>query len=105
MATCGLQRGDSLPVGLAGVGLLGGTAVQRDRRTAGLLGDPARVEEGLMIMVDADPGLDRDRYAVRCGRPTVAIKIIRSRSRLYGSAAPPPLRVTFGTGQPKFRST
>ena len=25
--------------------------------------------------------------------------------RLYGSAAPPPLRVTLGTGQPKFRST
>ena len=63
-----LQRRDSLPVGLAGVRLLSRPAVQRDGRTAGLLGDPARVEEGLMIMVDADPSLDRDRYAVRCGR-------------------------------------
>ena len=25
--------------------------------------------------------------------------------RLYGNAAPPPLRVTFATGQPKFAST
>ena len=39
----------------------------------------------------------------RAAARTVAVKIIRSRSRLYGSAAPPPLRVTLGTGQPKFR--
>ena len=36
---------------------------------------------------------------------TVACRICRSRSRFQGSAAPPPLRVTLGTGQPKFRST
>ena len=29
----------------------------------------------------------------------------RNRSRFQGSAEPPPLRVTLGTGQPKFRST
>ena len=63
-----LQRRDSLPVGLAGVRLLSRSAVQRNGRTAGFLGDPARIEEGLVIMVDADPSLDRDRYAVTCGR-------------------------------------
>ena len=63
-----LQRRNSLPVGLAGVRLLCRSAVQRNGRTAGFLGDPARIEEGLMIMVDADPSLDRDRYAVTCGR-------------------------------------
>lgn len=35
---------------------------------------------------------------------TASRRIERSRFRLYGSAEPPPLRVTFGTGQPKFRS-
>jgi len=63
-----LQRRNSLPVGLAGVRLLSRSAVQRDGRTAGFLGDPARIEKGLMIMVDADPSLDRDRYAVTCCR-------------------------------------
>ena len=29
----------------------------------------------------------------------------RNRSRFQGSAEPPPLRVTLGTGQPKLRST
>ncbi len=36
--------------------------------------------------------------------PTASGRIARSRCRLYGSAEPPPWRVTFGTGQPKFRS-
>ena len=35
---------------------------------------------------------------------TASRRIARSRGRLYGSAEPPPLRVTLGTGQPKFRS-
>ena len=35
---------------------------------------------------------------------TAALTISRNRFRLKGSAAPPPLRVTFGTGQPKFIS-
>ena len=67
-ADVALQGGDRGPVGVAGVGLLGRTPVQRDRRATRLLGDPAGVQEGLMIMVDADPGLDRHRYAVRPAR-------------------------------------
>ena len=39
-------------------------------------------------------------FAASTAAPTIALK----RLRLYGSAAPPPLRVTFGTGQPKFIS-
>ncbi len=35
---------------------------------------------------------------------TASRRMARSRFRLYGRAEPPPLRVTFGTGQPKFRS-
>lgn len=35
---------------------------------------------------------------------TASRTMARSRCRLYGSAEPPPLRVTLGTGQPKFRS-
>lgn len=36
--------------------------------------------------------------------PTASRRMERSRFRLYGSAEPPPLRVTLGTGQPKLRS-
>ncbi|SRX84033.1 hypothetical protein MPP7335_05822 [Mycolicibacterium parafortuitum] len=35
---------------------------------------------------------------------TAAATIWPNSLRLYGSAAPPPRRVTFGTGQPKFMS-
>ena len=35
---------------------------------------------------------------------TAALTISRNKLRLKGSAAPPPLRVTLGTGQPKFIS-
>ena len=35
---------------------------------------------------------------------TASVRIAASRSRFHGSAAPPPLRVTLGTGQPKFKS-
>ena len=35
---------------------------------------------------------------------TVSRRIAASRSRFHGRAAPPPLRVTLGTGQPKLRS-
>ena len=35
---------------------------------------------------------------------TASLRIAASRSRFHGSAAPPPLRVTLGTGQPKFKS-
>ena len=39
--------------------------------------------------------------AARTARSTIS----RKRSSFHGSAEPPPLRVTFGTGQPKLRST
>ena len=35
---------------------------------------------------------------------TVASTIERNSSSFHGRAAPPPLRVTFGTGHPKFMS-
>ena len=35
---------------------------------------------------------------------TTAATMPRNRSVFHGSAAPPPLRVTLGTGQPKLRS-
>ena len=41
----------------------------------------------------------------RAPAETAASRISPSRVRFHGSAAPPPLRVTLGTGQPKFRST
>ena len=36
---------------------------------------------------------------------TACSRISPSSLRFHGSAPPPPLRVTFGTGQPKLRST
>ena len=36
--------------------------------------------------------------------PTAAVRISPSSPRFHGSAPPPPLRVTLGTGQPKLRS-
>ena len=36
---------------------------------------------------------------------TAAETMAANSRRLYGRALPPPLRVTLGTGQPKFRST
>ncbi len=38
--------------------------------------------------------------AARTDSETIAV----NRSRFHGRADPPPLRVTFGTGHPKFRS-
>ena len=73
----------AVPVRLAGVGLLRRPPVQRDRRAAGLLGDPAGVQVGLMIMVDADPGLHGHRHAVRRRGPRPPrSRSARSRSRL-----------------------
>ena len=39
-------------------------------------------------------------FAASTAAPTMLVNSLR----LKGSAAPPPLRVTFGTGQPKFIS-
>src|SRR6187402_34556 len=61
-----LERRNCVPVRFARVRLLCGPAMQRYRRAARVLGDPAGIEESLMIVVDADPGLDRHRYTVWC---------------------------------------
>ena len=53
------QRCDLLPVGLAGVPLGGRAGVQRDGGRALLGGDPARVEVGVMSIIDSDPEFDR----------------------------------------------
>ena len=65
MSTCATSGADRVPVGPAGVGLRDGPAVQRDRRAAGLLGDPAGVEVGQVVLVDALAGLHRHRHVVR----------------------------------------
>ena len=41
----------------------------------------------------------------RSAARTVLVMIARTRSSFQGRTPPPPLRVTFGTGQPKLRST
>ena len=97
------QPGDVRPVGGAAVELVGGAAVQGDRRGALVLRRPAGVEVGDVVGVDADAGLDGDRDVPRrARRPTARCR--GSSTRRQGSAEPPPLRVTLGTGQPKFRS-
>ena len=68
METCAFRARIASQSALTGVRLLCGPSVQRDGRAAGLLGDPAGIEERLVITVDSDPGLDRHRHAVPCGR-------------------------------------
>ena len=68
MSTCSTRARDRVPVGRAGVGLRDGPPVQRDRRAARLLGDPAGVEVGQVVLVDALAGLHRHRHVVRRGR-------------------------------------
>ncbi len=55
-----LELGDGVPASLAGIVLLDGAPVQGDRSCADLLGDQTGVPERLVILVDADAGLDRD---------------------------------------------
>src|SRR5690606_39845192 len=57
-----LELGDRLPAGGAGIVLDDGAAVQGDRRRADLLGDQPGVAEGLVLVVDADAGLDGDGH-------------------------------------------
>ena len=61
------QPRDRRPVRLPGVGLLDGARVQRDRGAASLLREPSGVEPGEVVGVDPEPGLHRDRDAVRFG--------------------------------------
>ena len=84
--------------------LLGGAGVQRDRGDA-LLGAIAPVERN----VSSASSMPMRNFAVT-GTPygaaaaTAARRMARSRFGLAGTAAPPPLRVTFAAGQPKLRS-
>ena len=55
------QPGDGGPVGLAGVELCGGAAMQGDGGDAGIAGDPAGVEVGEVVVVDALAHLDGHR--------------------------------------------
>ena len=55
------QPGDGGPVGLAGVELRGGAAVEGDGGDAGIAGDPAGVEVGQVVLVDALAHLDGQR--------------------------------------------
>ena len=66
--TAGLQLADRVPVGGAGVVLLGGAGVQGDGRHALLGGDAAGLHVGEQRVEQALAELDRDRHAVRCGR-------------------------------------
>ena len=54
------------------------------------------------ITTKADESRSFDRVDVMIDDEIIMIEA--NSLRLYGSAAPPPLRVTFGTGQPKFIS-
>jgi hypothetical protein len=76
----------------------------RRRGRALLLGDAPGVEVGVVRVVDPDPELDGDRNVGALGGAHGGGTIWPKRRRLYGSAAPPPRRVTLGTGQPKFMS-
>ena len=55
------QPGDGGPVGLAGVELRRGAAVERDGGNAGIAGDPAGVEVRQVVLVDALAHLDGER--------------------------------------------
>ena len=102
--TCCLELADRVPAGVAGVVLLDGAGVQRDRRHALLGADRAGAQVGRQRR--ADPCGTWRSPARRTGAPpaTAARTIARSRPGLAGTAAPPPLRVTLAAGQPKLRS-
>jgi hypothetical protein len=89
--------------GLAVVELGGGAGVQADRGAALAFGDRAGLEVGEQVLVDAHPKLDRDGDALG-GSDGGADDRARAGRGLSGIAAPPPLRVTLRTGQPKFMS-
>ena len=86
-----LELGDGVPVGLAVVELRRGARVQGDGGAALVLGDPAGLEEGEQVVVDALAELDRDGDVRRpSARPPLTM--LRSRFGFRGRAAPPPLR-------------
>ena len=90
MSTCAASSAMAVPVGLTRVVLCGGPAVERDRRTAAVLGDLARLEERQVLVVDALAGLHRDRHRVRrSGRDRLVEDLAQQATlpRQYGSPA------------------
>ena len=63
-----LELGDLFPVGGAGVALRGSSGVQRDRGRAFGFGDPARIQVGVVVVVDADAEFHGDRDIGALGR-------------------------------------
>ena len=61
VVTCCFEQGDLLPVGGSRVALRRGAGMQRDGGCALLGGDPARVQVGVVGVVDADAELHRHR--------------------------------------------
>ena len=62
-----LEGGDPLPVGVPGVVLLGGAGVQGDGGDTGVLGGAPRLQEGLVLGVDANAHLHGHRDGVAVG--------------------------------------
>src|SRR4029079_799913 len=81
------ELGDGRTVGASGARLVDGAAVQRDRRAPGVLGDPAGVEVGQVVGVDALAGLHRDRHAVRRGGPDRGLEDVGEQAALPGQRA------------------
>ena len=73
-----LELGDGGPVGCSRVGLFEAPRVQRDARGADVLRDPAGLEEGRMVGIDAGAHLDGDGH-ITCpvdrGRDDVAEQV------------------------------
>ena len=93
-----LERGDRVPVGGAGVALLGRARVQRHRGDAGLLRDQPGLDVRQVVVVDALAHLDGDRDAGgrgrldrllrRSGRRACAARAAPSRRRAGSPWAP-----------------
>ena len=97
-----LEFRDATPVGVPRVELVRRAGVERDGLDALILRNAAGVEERDRVVVDTDSELDRDRHitgVLHGGLHDLAVVLT-----LPGSAAPPPWRVTFFIGQPKFMS-
>ncbi len=88
MSTCSTSSPMQSQSASPGVALDGGAPVQRDRGGARLLGDPAGVEVGQVVLVDAAPGLHRHRHVVRRGRRAPRRRGSR-RAGCASTAAPP----------------
>ena len=92
------QLADGVPVGTTGVRLRHGAAVQRDRSAAALLGDPAGVEVGQVVLVDALAGLHRDRHVIGRRRPDGVLEDVGQQAALPRQRASATLARDLGDG-------